>query len=372
MVPARLASSVVQRQIRYVTPIPAAAATGLVAHVYQQVEEEMRLVVPPALLHSPVPDLLAAYWMLMREPLLPAGVVDRGVKEAVAAAVSVATICPYCADLHSVSMYELCDEDDAEAVVGDRVAQMRDPQLREIAMWARWAHDLDAEVALPGDLSAAARAELVGVVVSLHYLTRMVNVFLPNFLLPPRLGPRGRRRFKRGASWFMRPTLRDPRPPGRSLRLLPEAPLQGADWAAGSPAVAAAVGRAYAAFETAGRRSLSPVVRELVVERLDQWRGEETGLSTAWCEELVAPLAAPERAAGRLALLTALASHQVDGQTVADFRRFQSDDTALLDATAWASFAAARAIGERQRADRSPDINQTRLRPRRAPNERKE
>jgi hypothetical protein len=191
---------------------------------------------------------------------------------------------------------------------------------------------------------------------------------LPNFLLPPRLGPRGRRRFKRGASWFMRPTLRDPRPPGRSLPLLPDAPLQGADWATGSPVVAAAVGRAYAAFEAAGRRSLSPEVRELVIDRLSQWRGEETGLSTAWCEELVAPLPAAERAAGRLTLLTALASHQVDGETVADFRRFSPDDTALIDATAWASYAAARAIGERQ----SPDPHEVRLRPGRAPNERKE
>src|SRR6266511_5038932 len=310
MIPARLASSVVQRQVRYVVPVSASAATGLVSRVYRQIEEEMRLVVPPALLHSPVPDLLAAYWMLMREPLLPAGAVDRGTKEAAAAAVSVATICPYCAEMHSVSMYDLSDEHDAEAVAGDHVDEMRDPWLREVAAWARGAHELDAPTPMPAALSPAARTELIGVVVSLHYLTRMVNVFLSNFLLPPGLGPRARRRFKQGASRIMRPTLRDPREPGRSLALLPEAALPGAalpadaGWAGGSPAVAQAVAGSYAAFEAAGVRSVPPAVRAVVLERLSRWRGEETGLSTAWCEDLIAGLPPAERATGRLALLT--------------------------------------------------------------------
>jgi hypothetical protein len=231
---------------------------------------------------------------------------------------------------------------------------MHDPRLREMAEWARWTHEVDAGVALPADLSLAARAELVGVVVSLHYLTRMVNVFLPNFLLPPGLGPRGRRRFKRGASWILRPTLREPREPGRSLRLLPDAPASGtavapgAAWAAGSPLIAGAVARSYAAFEAAGARSLPSTVRALVLERLGRWRGEDTGLGTAWCEDLIAGLPAAERAAARLALLTALASYQVDPDVVAEFRRYHPDDATLVEAAAWASFAAASLIGDRQ------------------------
>lgn len=349
MIPARLASSVVQRQVRYVTPVPASAATGLVARVYTQIEQEMRLVVPPALLHSPVPELLAAYWMLMREPLLPTGQVDRGTKEAVAAAVSVATICPYCVEMHSVSMYDLSTEHDAEAIAGDRLGDLHNPQLREVAEWARSAHEPDAPAALSATFSAAARAELIGVVVSLHYLTRMVNVFLSSFLLPPGLGPRGRRRFKRGVSRILRSTLRDPREPGRSLPLLPAAPPRvDAAWAAGSPPVADAVSRSYAAFEVAGARSLSPAVRAVVLDRLDRWRGEDTGLGMAWCEDLIEGLPPADRVAGRLALLTALASYQVDENVVAEFRRYHPDDATLIEAAAWASFAASRLIGARQ------------------------
>jgi AhpD family alkylhydroperoxidase len=348
MIPKRVASSVVQRQVKYVTPVPASAATGLVSQVYQQVAEEMRLVIPPALLHSPVPPLLGAYWTLVREPLLPAGAVDRGTKEAVAAAVAVANICPYCVDMHSVSLYELSTEDNAEALAADRVDQMVDPRLQAVTAWARTAHEADSPRPLPDGSSPAARAELAGVVVGMHYLTRMVNVFLSNFLLPPGLGPRGRRRFKRGVSRILRPTLRDPREPGRSLSLLPDAPPPpDASWAAGNPTVAAAVARAAAVFEAAGARSLSPAVRAVVEERLDAWRGEEAGLSTAWCEQLLSGLSAADRATGCLALLTALASYQVDEGVVGEFRRYHPDDASLLDVAAWASFAVARRIGAR-------------------------
>ncbi len=348
MVPSRVASSVVQRQVRYVTPVSASAATGLVARVYEQIEQEMRLVVPPAMLHSVAPDLLAAYWTLMREPLVATDAVDRATKEAVAAAVSVANICPYCVEMHSVNMYDLSSEHDAEAVAGDRIENMDDLRLREAAAWARNAHDATMPVPLPAGLSPAARTELVGVVVCMHYLARMVNVFLSNFLLPPQLGPRNRRRFKQGVSRILRPTLRDAREPGRSLDLLPDAPLPpDADWAIGSPSVAAAIARCCAAFEAAGERSLSPAVRALVADRLADWHGEETGLSTQWCEDLVAQLPSADRSAGRLALLTALASYQVDEHVVGEYRHDHPDDRTIVEVVGWASFATARLIGGR-------------------------
>jgi hypothetical protein len=346
MVARRIVSSVVQRQVHHVSPVAPAAAAGVVAAVYQQVAEELGLVIPPVLLHSPSPPSLAAYWMLMREPLLTGGAVDRLAKEAVAAAVAVANVCPYCVDMHSIGMYELSTADDAEAIVADRVAEIADRRVRALAWWARWAHQ-PGEVA--GDqpaFTAAERAELVGVVVGFHYLSRMVNVFLSGYLLPPRLAPPARRRVKQGVSRLLRPSLRTIRPPGRAVPLLPEAPLPPeADWAAGHSDVAAAVARSAAAFEAAGRRALSPAVRELLLDRLESWRGESPGPGRRWWTEAVAGLPAADRAAGRLALLTAFASYQVDEETVLAFRRDQPGDTELVEAAAWASFAAARRVG---------------------------
>lgn len=347
MVVSRVASSVVQRQVKYVTPVSVSDASGVVAEVYAQVAAEMRLVVPPAQLHSPSPDVLAAYWMLTREPLVGAAV-HRAEKEAVAAAVSVANICPYCVEMHTVGMYDLSGEHEAEAVAGDRVETMTDPALRAMTAWARTAHQLDDAAPEPTGLSAAERAELIGVAVAFHYVSRVVNVFLSNFLLPPGLGPRSRRRMKQGISRLLRPTLRTPRAAGRSVGLLAAAPPPaGVTWAAGNDDVAAAVARSYRAFELAGARSLPDGVRRLVLDRLEAWRGEDTGLSTAWCEELIADLPAHERPAGRLALLTAMSSYQVDEGVIGEFRRIDPSDAGLVDAVAWSAFAASRLIGNR-------------------------
>jgi alkylhydroperoxidase family enzyme len=347
MIAGRVASAVVQRQVKYVTPVPAAAARGLVARVYAQVAEESRLVVPPALLHSPAPEVLAAYWVLIREPLVGSGRVDRLAKEAVAAAVSVANICPYCVDMHSTGMYELSSEHDAEAIVRDRVEEVTDARIRALARWARTAHLRDDRAPRdPEPFVEAHRAELVGVLVGFHYLTRVVNVFLPSFLLPPRLSPGARRRFKRGVSRVLAPTLRGDRPAGLALPLLPAAELTAdASWAVGHPPVAAATARSFAAFEAAGQRSIPAEVRELVLEHLAGWHGEETGLSRDWCERSVDRLRPEDRAAGRLALLTALASYQVDDEAVQEFRLAEPSDRALVETVAWASFAAARRVG---------------------------
>ncbi|MEU9829806.1 carboxymuconolactone decarboxylase family protein [Micromonospora chersina] len=346
MVAGRVITSVIKRQVKYVQPVQAHAAADLVAAVYEQVADEMIIVVPPALLHSPAPETLAAYWSLMREPLIASGAVDRLTKEAAAAAVSVANICPYCVDMHSVSMYDLSTEHDAEAIVLDRIADIRDPWVRSVAAWARSAHEPGSPASSRAPFPEVMRPELVGVVVAFHYLTRMVNVFLPSFLVPPRLGPGARRRFKHGIGRVLRPVLREPYAAGRSLSLLPEAALpDDAAWARGNAAVAGAVARSYAVFNAAGERSLSPRVRELVRWRLEQWRGEDTGVSRRWCEDLIAELPVAERPAGRLALLTALASYQVDEEVVDEFRRRVPDDATLIEAVAWASFAAARRVG---------------------------
>ncbi|MEV6304182.1 carboxymuconolactone decarboxylase family protein [Actinoplanes sp. NPDC051861] len=358
MIAGRVSSSVVQRQVRHVVPVPIASAAGLVAQVYAQVADEMRIVVPPALMHSPAPDVLAAYWALVREPMAASGGVDRAAKEAVAAAVSVANICPYCADMHTVGMYDLSGEQDAEAVAGDRVADIADPGLRAVTAWGRTAHLLDEAAPPPAGLGAADRADLIGVVVAFHYLTRMVNVFLANFMLPPGMAPWSRRRLKRGISRIMRPTLRTPREPGRAAALLPAAPLPGhAAWAAPRPAVAAAMAAADVTFGRAGERALSPEVRGLVTDHLAGWRGEETGISTAWCEDLIAGLSPADRAAARLALLTAVASYQAGDEVVAEFRRYHAGDAALVGAAAWASWSAAALIGTRQAATAGPVTN---------------
>jgi hypothetical protein len=70
------------------------------------------------------------------------------------------------------------------------------------------------------------------------------------------------------------------------------------------------------------------------------------GVNRSWVEAEIRPLEEGSKAVGRLAMLTALASFQVDTNVVEGSRaRLYDDDEALLGTVAWAAFAAARRIG---------------------------
>jgi hypothetical protein len=116
-------------------------------------------------------------------------------------------------------------------------------------------------------------------------------------------------------------------------------------WVDGNPAIADAFGRAAAVIDSAGARSVPDPVRELLRADLARWDGRPAGASRAWVERAVAGLAAADRPAGRLALLTAKAAYQVDQPVVDAFRVGRPDDAALIELTSWASLAAARRAG---------------------------
>jgi hypothetical protein len=192
-----------------------------------------------------------------------------------------------------------------------------------------------------------------------HYFNRMVNVFLTEVPLPPgaprlALGPVMRILGRR-----MGPAARRAHQPGAALDLLPAAPLPGdVSWAAGDARTADAFARGCAAVDAAGTRSVPEPVRDLIAAELAGWHGEQRGPSRAWADKAVAGLPEADRPAGRLALLTALASGQVDRSVIAAFRAGSPGDSSLVELTAWASFAAARRIGGwiPVAADLRPDV----------------
>jgi hypothetical protein len=106
-----------------------------------------------------------------------------------------------------------------------------------------------------------------------------------------------------------------------------------------------AFARGCAAVDAAGARSVPASVRDLVRAELENWRGERRGLSRAWVESAVSGLPTADQAAGRLALLAAFASGQVDRSVVRMFRADRPGDATLVELTAWASLAAARRVG---------------------------
>ena len=334
--------------IRYLQPVSPAVATGLVAEVYSQARREFGLL-PPIPLHSPVPRLLAGAWCVLRETLL-AGRVGRPIKEALAAAVSHLNRCPYCIDAHTLMLEAAGEREVARALAGGKPGVLRDEGLHEVVAWGA-AHRSPGTAPLSRPpFPAADTSEMIGTAMAFHYINRMAHVFLPEsaYPLPPAVyWAKGWVRKLAAGRFTALVSAR--RVPGESLALLEPAELP-ADlpWARGNPNVAGAFARFAAAVEEAVQDALPERVRERVVERLEAWDGTDPGLGGLGPEELDATLAGipgEERAAGRLALLTAFASYRVDGAVVAAYRAQRPADSQLLGAVSWVSYVSARQVG---------------------------
>ena len=196
-------------------------------------------------------------------------------------------------------------------------------------------------------LPAGQLTELAGVAVTFQYLNRMVNIFLGESPLPQGT-PAGLR------GGLMRMTGK------MMLALGARSPARGrvAGPAAASAAARRAVlgGRQSRASPTrsparppqsarpAPARSRSPCATSSSASSR-RWNGLPPGLSRSWADDAVSTLAPQHRAAGRLALLTALASYQVGESDIEEFRQDSPGDEALIELTSWASLAAARRVG---------------------------
>jgi len=334
------------RQIHHVRAVTYDEAEGLVAEVYEQLRRDFQ-VVPPLTLHSASPLVLAGAWAVTRESQIAVGKVARDLKEAVSGAVSDINECPYCVDAHTAMLHASSEHNVAAAIRAQDSAEITSARMRRIVEWAKATRSPQAPVLKDPPFSAQEAPEVIGTALAYHYVNRMVNIFLDDTPLPVTKPGRSqdfaRRAF--GATFAKRMVRRAP-DGGEAVGLLPMAELpDDMAWAEPNPSVTAAYARFAAVIETAGERVLSPAVRRLVVNRVALWQGEDLGIGRGWVEDEVAELGVDDQPAGRLALLTALASYQVDQTVIDAFRLQQPSDADLIEVTAWASFQAARRIG---------------------------
>ncbi|RSM60413.1 alkylhydroperoxidase [Amycolatopsis sp. WAC 01376] len=299
----RLALRRVLREVRYVRPVPYGRATGLVRDVYRRLEREFGMLAPPVALHSPSPTVLAASWVMLRESLVAAGVTSRADREVVATLVSRANSCPYCVEVHGMTLDSLGRSSEASATAEGR--PVADP--------------------FAGALSVAARAELTAVAFTFHYLNRVVSVFLGPSPLPPNVPDSARSKAKAVLGRLLRPA--SAALPGESLDLLP-AGSRDFSWAAGNPIMEDAFSRAASAFASL---AVPSAVRDVVARELSTWDGSAPGLSRSWVDAFDDP-------AVRLALVVAKAPYQVDDALVT---AAGLGDRELVELVGWTSFAAA-------------------------------
>lgn len=330
--------------IRHVAPVRPSSATGLVAEVYGQVKRDFGAVVEPFAVHASAPELLAGVWGAWRETVA-VGKVRRDLKEAVASVVSAINECPYCVDAHTMMLHAARSHDAAIAIARGRHWELEgDPELARAMAWAAATRSPGASILLSAPFEPDEAPEIIGTALVFHYINRVVTILLGDSPLPGK-GSARRVSKRLAARWFAR-ALRRARDPGESLDLLPESELP-ADlaWAVPSPGVAGALARWVAAVERASTEVVGEDVRERVGDRLAAWNGEDPGLSRSWVEEPVHDLGGASRTTARLALVTAVAPHQVDEDLIHEFRKGHPEDGQLVALLAWSSLSAARRIG---------------------------
>src|SRR5262245_12141051 len=340
-----IAETIIERMaqtIQYVKAAPYGIAAGVTAEVYQQMQADF-LPIPLLTLHSPLPEVMAGVWSILRETLL-AGNVDRSRKEVVAATVSKTNTCPFCVDAHTSMLHATSNHDAASAILRGDYNSIHDEQLRALVQWAVANRTPNANGILQPPFSPHDAPEIIGNAIAFHYINRMVNVFLGDTLLPLPSALKGVTGRLLGAMAGKEMVRRLEQ--GHSLKFIPQAQLpDDLSWAAENPAVAGAFAGFAKVVEEAGSAVLPEGVRALVSERVQAWNGEAIGLSRRWVEDAVVDLKEAHRAAARLTLLTALASYQVDTSIVEAFQSQYPEDAHLIAATAWASFTAARRAG---------------------------
>lgn len=327
------------KTMRHVSAVPTRKATGLVREVYDQVQDDF-FINGSLTSRSAVPELLAAIWTAGRETILVDDHLDRTTKEAVAAVLSYANDCAYCADMLVSLTHAGNQHDAAGAILDSRLGEITDPVMR------RRLGTVDALVRVgerpvpQGVFTPEELPEVVGTILAMADINRFSHVVMDGS--PVQAGR------LQGAAlrWFggeLRSTKSRPNVPGRALSLLPLAPLpDDLAWAGSNPRIANALARWADTVERESASVISPAVARTVDASLAGWRNERMPLHRQWVERELGDLQGEERDIAKLAIVLAKASHQATDDLVQ--RLLNGDDARFVRILAWASSRAARRL----------------------------
>src|SRR5215467_11379583 len=124
------------RTMRYVHAIPRSSATGLVAQVYDMIQEDF-FINGSLTSRSKVPPLMAGIWTAGRESILVDDHLDRTTKEAMNAVLSQVNDCPYCGDMLISLVHASGNHDAASRIFAENEGHMTNSLLRNRLSWVK-------------------------------------------------------------------------------------------------------------------------------------------------------------------------------------------------------------------------------------------
>ena len=334
--------------MRYVHAIPRHKATGLVAQVYDMIEDDF-FINGSLISRSKVPNLMAAIWTAGRESILVDDHLDRTTKEAMNAVLSQVNDCPYCGDMLVSLVHASGKHDEASSIFSENEAEITNTTLRNRLTWVKSIATPGSKIDMPVPFTAEETPEAIAALMAMSDINRFSHVVMDG---SPVRAPLGLQSAKAAALRLFGGELRATHvkslTAGRALSLLPPAPLPiDMQWATPNPRIADALARWTAVVERESSLVVSPAVREFVVCNLQRWNGELMPLSRSWVDSEAKELSGQDRAIARLALVLAKAPYQVDEGLVEDVLNHDRSEGRFIRILAWASFSGARRFAQR-------------------------
>src|SRR5262245_51322237 len=336
------------KTMRYVHAIPRGKATGLVAQVYDMIEEDF-FINGSLTSRSKVPTLMAGIWTAGRESILVDDRLDRTTKEAMNAVLSQVNDCPYCGDMLISLVHAGGKHEAASYIFDESEAHITDTTLRKRLAWVKSVATPGTKTHPPTPFTADDLPEAIATLMVMSDINRFSHVVMDGSPVRAPLGLQGvKAAALRLFGGELRSTHVEPLTPGRALPLLPPASLPtDMQWAIPNPRIADALARWATVVERETSGVVSPAVRELVARNLQDWKGALMPISRSWVDPEVSVLTGQDRAIARLALVLAKAPYQVGETLVEDVLGEDRGEERFIRILAWATCSGARRFAQR-------------------------
>src|SRR5215831_18720115 len=238
------------KTMRYVHAIPRRKAAGLVAQVYEMIEDDF-FINGSLTSRSKVPPLMAGIWTVGRESILVDDHLDRTTKEAMNAALSQVNDCPYCGDMLISLVHASGKHDAASCIFAENEAHITNSTLRKRLTWVKSIATPGVKMDVPVPFTVEELPEVIAALMAMSDINRFSHVVMDG---SPVNAPFGLQRAKAAALRLFGGELRAAHGerliPGRALSLLPPASLPpDMRWATPHPRIAEALARWTAVVE---------------------------------------------------------------------------------------------------------------------------
>jgi hypothetical protein len=218
--------------------------------------------------------------------------------------------------------------------------------MRSIVEWALANRTPNTKIINNPPFTFDEAPEIIGTAIYYHYVNKMVSVLLNETPLPTKASSL-KPFMKAIAALKFSTALKRHKKAGESLKFIDSFNLdKDLFWASENQRIAVTFTAHKKIVEKLAEKYVPTEVQTIVIKTIEEWKGEDPGISRGWVEKYISNLHETFKPVARLSLLTAISPYQIDDETINSYKQFNPEDEALLSTLSWASFVTAIRIGK--------------------------